>query len=216
MNKTKTNIAILLALILLITAPVYALTASIGNARMILNYEWEKNKENIIEKSILVKNVNDVPVSVQLKPDNDLKDITTIPDNNITLSPKEERDVKFQIKIEQPGEITGKINVFFSDPDGKQAGVVLSSSIIIFAVGEGSAIPSNTTKPPITNPPINNITTDNGNKTPVSVSVGGTGNTILNNNASKDESGANLFVIASIALLAVILLAIIIIIIKRS
>ncbi|MBS3108629.1 hypothetical protein J4409_02035 [Candidatus Woesearchaeota archaeon] len=209
MNRIKT-IALLLVFIMSLAMPVYALTASIGNARMILNYTLEKNKENILEKSILVKNVNDMPVLIQLKSEGDIKDITTISENNFTLAAKQDKDVKFSIKLTQPGEITGKINVFFSDTEGTQAGAVLSSSIIIFVLGEGSVTPSpNQT----INPIIKNNTIDNPeNKTPVTVSVGGTGNVII----EKPESEVNTLFIAFIVLMAIILFAIIIIIIKRS
>src|SRR3989344_673251 len=208
MEALKTRLSIILLILIAFSLPVNALTAAIGNARMILNYTLESNKENVLEKSILVKNPNNITLLVNLQPEGDLDGITSFEENNITLAPETDKDVKFKVTLTEPGELTGKINVFFRDPEGNQAGIALSSNIIIFVLGEGSVMP--TTNQTTKNPEKNN-TANNVNKTPVTVSVGGEGNNAVTGNTIKDNNeGVNWFFIAFIVLLSVMLLAIII------
>ena len=109
---------------------VLAITASIGNARMILRAEIGDK----IEKSILVKNVNDVAVNVALTASGDLKDYIIIKDINFTLEPGDEKKAFFTIEVKKSGTTESKINVQFT-PVGEKNGVGLSSTIIIIADG---------------------------------------------------------------------------------
>jgi hypothetical protein len=86
-----------------------------------------------IEKTILVKNVNDVPVNVTLEASEDFKDMVKIIDKKFTLEPEEEKDARFTITIRKEGDYEGKISVLFAPEGGSGAGVALSSSIIIHA-----------------------------------------------------------------------------------
>lgn len=219
MDKSGMKFVVFLVVLLLLLASVNALTAAIGNARMIINYTLEKNKENILQRSILVKNTNNASVLVNLKPAGDLEDITTIPDNNITLAPDTDKDFTFLVTLSQPGELDGKINVFFTDPEGKQSGLVLSSNIVIYVLGEGTVLPKNnqttvTSTKNETKQPVDG-TVDNSGKTPVTVSVGGAGNAAASNNDAND-SGINWFFVAFIILMSAIFVAIIIFMMKRS
>ena len=219
MKTMNLKIAMIFVVLIISSFLASALTASIGNARMILNYTLEKDKENVIEKTILVRNVNNVSVLVNLKPDAAIKDITEIPENNVTLEPNSDKDFIFRIRPTQPGEIEGKINVFFSDPSGKQTGVVLTSTIIMYVLGEGTTIQQNN------NNTIKNQTNNNTavvedvpkkNATGVRVSVGGSGGSVVNGEENKDANGVSWFFISFIVLLSIIFLAIIIIILRRE
>ena len=109
---------------------VHAITGSIGNARMVLRV----NTGDKVEKYVLVKNVNEVPVNIELIKSGDLADYMAIKDNNFTLAPGQDRKVYFTIDINEPGTTESKINVKFS-PEEKGNGVGLSSTIIVIAKG---------------------------------------------------------------------------------
>ena len=87
-----------------------------------------------IEKFILVKNVNDVPVNIELTKGGDLADYIEIKDNNFILAPRQDRKAYFTINIKESGTSESKINVKFS-PEEKGNGVGLSSTIIVIAEG---------------------------------------------------------------------------------
>ncbi len=106
---------------------VSSITASIGNSRMILRAESGEK----LEKYVLVKNVNDVPVTVELVVSGDLENYTEIKDNNFTLSPEEEKKAYFTIESPVKGMSTSKIYVKFIPEEGNTVGLV--STIIIIA-----------------------------------------------------------------------------------
>lgn len=130
MDKKIVFVISLLMSLILITN-VLAITASIGNARMILRVETG----DTIEKSILVKNMNNVSVNIAITASGDLKDYITIKDNNFTLDPGEEKNAAFSIKVTKTGTTESKINVQFTPVDGKN-GAGLSSNIMVIASGE--------------------------------------------------------------------------------
>lgn len=130
MNKKILVVAILLLSLILITN-VLAITASIGNARMILRAETG----DTLEKSILVKNINNVSVNIVLTASGDLQDSITIKDKNFTLQPNEEKNAYFTIKVTKTGTTESKINVQFTPVGGKN-GAGLSSTIVVIASGE--------------------------------------------------------------------------------
>lgn len=130
---------------------VSAITGSIGNAKMILSKTLypelgtlDGKKTVTIEKSILVKNVNDVPVNVTLEADADGEKFIDIIDESFILEssnngiPAEKKAV-FQIRIKDKGYYEGKINVFFKPLEKNQPGIVLTSTVIVNA-GEGDEI----------------------------------------------------------------------------
>ncbi|MCX6748653.1 MAG: hypothetical protein NT076_03535 [Candidatus Pacearchaeota archaeon] len=116
-----------------------AITGSIGNARMILYPEvgfWGTT----IEKTILVKNVNNVSVNVSLEAANEtFAKMVTILDSDFVLLSGENKNARFEINIKKVGDYEGKINVFFKPTEGKGSGVVLSSTIIIYATENGAS-----------------------------------------------------------------------------
>lgn len=126
-SKTITS-AILVFLILANLISVSAITGSIGNARMILHAE----QGDEIDKYILVKNVNDVPLDIELSASGDLADYVDIKDEKFILAAGEEKQAQFTIKVAKAGTTETRINVKFT-PIGGGNGVGLSSTIIIIA-----------------------------------------------------------------------------------
>ncbi len=111
---------------------ITAITGSIGNARMILRGEVGDE----IQKSILVKNVNDIPLKIETFPSGDLKNSIEILDNNFTLQPDEQKKANFILKITKSGTTESNINIKFTPEDGN--GVGLSSTVIVIAKGNDS------------------------------------------------------------------------------
>lgn len=128
-------------LTLVFSTAIHALSASIGNARMILRVDVMPGKITTIERTIKVNNVNDVPVFIELVPADDLEYRTTILDTNVTIQPGESQDLGFKTDIYKPGDYEGTIGVkFYGIEDGKVkgSGVGLQSTIIIQAKGPES------------------------------------------------------------------------------
>jgi len=125
-------------LVLVLILPLcHALTASIGNAKMILRPDVPAGETITIDRSILVKNVNNVSVRVNLEPDEIYEKIIEIYDNEIVLEPGEEKKANFRITLTSGGKYSGKILISFgpADPDVKENSVGLASNIIIIAGG---------------------------------------------------------------------------------
>lgn len=132
-NKYITSGIFVVLLLVFFINDVYAITGSIGNARMVLRPELGDK----IEKSILVKNINDVPVNIELSVLGDLEKYIIIKDNNFVLQPGDERKAFFVIDVQKGGTTETKINVKFSPIDGGN-GVGLSSTIVIIVDEEDS------------------------------------------------------------------------------
>jgi len=133
MFKQKLSLAFIIVLILMNSLYVSAITGSMGNARMILYPEVNGWFATEIEKSILVKNVNDVPISIQLKVDEEGKEFIELIDEEFVLQANQEKKAQFIVKVRKEGTYNGKINVFFTPLDGEGPGVVLSSEIVVIA-----------------------------------------------------------------------------------
>lgn len=88
-----------------------------------------------IERSILVNNVNDVPIDIALEVDESGKEFIELIDSEFSLQPNNNKKAHFLVKVKKEGRYEGRINVFFSpsDPETKQPGVVLSSQIVVNA-----------------------------------------------------------------------------------
>ena len=131
MGKKIFSILIAFALIAFFISSAYAITGSIGNARMILRASVGDN----IEKYILVKNVNNVSLTIELLPSGDLGEYIKIRENNFTLSPGGEKRAYFTINVAKNETTESQINVKFIPSEGN--GVGLTSTIIVIASGEG-------------------------------------------------------------------------------
>jgi hypothetical protein len=135
MNK---KLFILAVLLFLLVPYANAITGSIGNAKAIVTVDLSES--NILERTVLVKNVNDFAINIKLEAVDDLETITKIIDSEFELGPNEEKKAAYKVTIPKEGTYNGNIVVFFNPPDGKGAGVVLQSNLVINAVGEGSGI----------------------------------------------------------------------------
>lgn len=130
MNINKTIIySILVALILLSPEFTTAITASLGNSRMTLRAA----PDEIVEKSILVKNVNDVPLTINVSTSGELADNIIIKEKTFRLNPGEEKKMIFTIKAEEEGKTESKINFGFNPDEGNGIGL---SSVITFLSDE--------------------------------------------------------------------------------
>ena len=124
--------AIVMIYVIFSISIVSAITGSIGNARMILRVD----QGDLIEKSILVKNINSVSVDVELSASGDLEKNIKIIDDKFTLPPGQDKKAYFTIDVKEAGSFESKINVKFSPSEGGN-GVGLSSTVIVIA-GDGS------------------------------------------------------------------------------
>lgn len=130
-GKTVVASVFIVVLLLSLVSGVYAITGSIGNARMILRPDLG----DTIDRTILVKNVNDVALNIELSAVGDLADEFNIIDSEFQLAAGTEKNARFTVKITRSGTTETKINVKFS-PLEKGNGVGLSSTIIIIPQGE--------------------------------------------------------------------------------
>src|SRR4030042_6658057 len=121
-NKIIFIFSLLTAFILI--ENVLAITGSIGNAGMIIQATTGEE----IEKYVLVKNVNDVPLDINLSASGELAGSVDIKDREFTLNAGEEKKAYFTIKALMPGTTETQINIAFTPEDGH--GVGLSSTVI--------------------------------------------------------------------------------------
>lgn len=130
-NKQILSIVFSVVLLLSFVSSVYAITGSIGNAKMILRPEVGEE----VRRSILVKNVNDVALDITLTASGELVNNIKIEDEEFRLEAGDERKAYFTIKSKNPGTFENKINVKFSPVDGGD-GVGLISTVILIAEGD--------------------------------------------------------------------------------
>lgn len=108
-----------------------AITGSMGNAKMVLYPEVNGWTNTVIEKSILVKNVNSMPINITLELDENASKFIELIDKSFILESGEEKKAQFEIRVKKEGKYEGRINVFFRPTEGKESGVVLSSTVIV-------------------------------------------------------------------------------------
>jgi hypothetical protein len=133
--EMKKNLILTFAIILFLSsnALVSAVTGSIANAKMVLYPEVNGWTNTVVEKTISVSNVNDVAINITLKADDNATKFVNIIDESFILQPGEEKKAQIEIKVRKEGRYEGRINVFFRPAEGQEGGVVLSSTIIVFA-----------------------------------------------------------------------------------
>ncbi len=118
------TISALYITILLLTT-VSAITAAIGNSRMIIRAQ----EGEIIERSILVRNVNEVAVNIEIVPSGDLEKEVVIEEKSFVLEPREEKKVPFTIRATKSGTTETVMNVQFIPPAGNAVG--LAAKVIL-------------------------------------------------------------------------------------
>lgn len=129
----RTFIVLFLFIIILIPQ-ISGITGALGNARMILRADVG----DTIEKYILVKNINDVPVDITLSSSGELAEDIEILEPEFTLQSGEEKKAYFILEVTKEGQTEGKINVEFIPEEGES--VSLSSTIIVIVGDSGSII----------------------------------------------------------------------------
>src|SRR3989344_7250315 len=131
-NLAYIFLSIFLIMILLLSISLAsAITAKIGNGRMVLRVQTGE----VIEKYVKVINENNIDVNIELSASGDLADGVVIKEKNFTLKPKEEKNAYFTIVATKAGTTETKINVKFSPLEGA-GGAGLSSVVILIAEGE--------------------------------------------------------------------------------
>jgi hypothetical protein len=170
--EIKKTLIIAFAILFLILGIVLvsAVTGSIGNAKMVLYPEVNGWTNTVIEKTILVKNVNDVPVNITLKLDQNATKFIDLIDESFILEAGEEKKAQIEIAVKKEGRYEGRVNIFFKPVEGKEPGVVLSSTIIVIAKKNTGNAEDNTDTTDTTD----NTTQDNTGDTNPENPVGGT------------------------------------------
>ena len=131
-NLAYIFLSIFLIMILLLSISLAsAITAKIGNGRMVLRVQTGE----VIEKYVKVINENEIDVNISISASGDLADDVIIKENSFILKPKEEKNAFFTIKANKAGTTETKINVKFSPLEGA-GGAGLSSVVILIAEGE--------------------------------------------------------------------------------
>lgn len=194
---------IVLAFLLVNSAMTSAITGSMGNARMVLYPQVDGSKEVKIEKTILVKNVNDVPINVTLVLDPEAEKFMQITDKTFIMEPNTEKKARFTVKVKNEGSYEGKINVFFKPVEGKDAGVVLSSTVIVIAKKNQN-----------TQDTTDDTSSDTSDETDETDNSGITGNVVGGSNGKKLSMGV-IFLITTTVLLLIVLVALIVIAPKK-
>lgn len=131
----KKTLVFAFAIVVLMTGimMVSAVTGSIGNGKMVLYPEVNGWTNTVIPKTILVNNVNDIPVNITLKLDSNASDFIDLVDETFILEAGESKKAEIVIKVKKEGTYEGRVNVFFKPVEGNEAGVVLSSTIVVIA-----------------------------------------------------------------------------------
>jgi hypothetical protein len=162
--KIEKSLVFAFVIVFLITNSVLvsALTGSMGNSRMILYPEVNGWTNTVIEKTILTKNLNNVSINITLALDQNATKFIELVDETYILEPGEERKAEFLVKVKKEGRYEGKINVFFAPIEGKEPGVVLSSTVIVIAKKDQGYEDDPSNPDPDTNTTIE----DNGEITP--------------------------------------------------
>lgn len=196
---------IIFSFIFLSSVLASAITGSMGNARMVLYPEVNGWTYTTLEKSILVKNVNNVPINIKLVADEEGEKFLDVIDKEFVLQAGENKKAGFIVKVKKEGTYEGKINVFFSpsDNESKEPSVVLSSTIIAIAKKAGE----------YNDAEIDECEDDNCDLDNNGISVGTGG--VVGVDGNKKPIGAILLSISSFILL-IILISLIFVILKKK
>ncbi|MDD5178154.1 MAG: hypothetical protein PHT54_02640 [Candidatus Nanoarchaeia archaeon] len=206
--------ALVFILILALALPVSAKLTAYARGQAVLSVDVEEGSTKIIDRTIWVKNVNDIPVKVAIEAAEDLKGRVDVKDAEFILQPNEEKNARYLIQISQPGVYYGKMNVGFSPAEStiKEQGVGVSLAITVSADGPGEKFvspgPNETTDEEDTEVPADDTTDDTTTDDTttdeegpgVSVSPGG-------NNPVEPEKNVNVAMIIFLGLLALVIIA---------
>jgi len=126
---------VLVMMTLSLVGSAYAITGTIGSSRMILR---DVEVGEVIERNILVRNTNDIVVSIELFSTGDIASWITIQESEFELAPDEEKKAYISIDVKENGVHEGNVNVAFTPIDGGN-GVGLTSNIILIVGGDSGS-----------------------------------------------------------------------------
>jgi head-tail adaptor len=133
----KREFIICLALIVILSIlPVYALTASISNPRMVL-YKNITNDKLVFQNSVIVNNKNDYEVNISITPKEIWADRIKVSEPEFVIGAGERKEVSYEITIEEQGHYQGDILVLFRTD--KKEMVAVAQDLEVFAIGKDSA-----------------------------------------------------------------------------
>jgi hypothetical protein len=152
--KTKIIAVILTVSLILLASNAFSIGEGwkLLTGRMVLRVNLDETTKAI--GTIGVRNENEDPVNITLIPSGDIKNITSIDEDNFILFKNEEKWVNFTVGLDKPGEYYGNIIVKFSTVGENESGASmgLSADVIILAEGtspvyedRGSETPSSET-----------------------------------------------------------------------
>ena len=127
MGSLSIKLLFVFIFVMFLSSSVLAITGAIGNGKMVLNGEVG----DILEKSILVINNNNISVNISVYALGDLLDYIDILDEEFVLLPNERKKAYFRVELTQPGTFNPRINVKFTSTNESGGGVGLTSNIII-------------------------------------------------------------------------------------
>ena len=116
----------------MLSANTYAITASLGNARAIVNVE----APTTLERTLKVNNVNNQTINVKIEALGEFKDLVDVKDKDFSLNSNESKNAMYSINIKQPGNYEIKLGVTFIPKKGQAVG--LSAVLVVKASGEGT------------------------------------------------------------------------------
>jgi hypothetical protein len=190
------NICLILLVVVLTLSVASAITGSLGNSRVVLRLEPGET----VEKYVLIKNVNDIPVKINVSVGGDLEKNVKLTEKGFDLQPGEEKKVYYTIKAQNIENITEtKLAIGFGSEQGN---VGLISTIVVITTKSGNADSGGI---------FDIFNSDEENVTNSDV----TGN-VANDSGSKLNISPMFFLIGSSALLFVMLVVLIVVMSKRN
>ncbi len=130
--RNQQYLAILLLGLIISASFASAITATLGNSRMILRAEEGETVENFLR----VINTNDIPVDIEITATGDLEKDFKLRDDKFSLAPKEEKRAYFTVKSKDEGSFQTKLNVLFRPAEGNAVGLLAN---VILIVGESDS-----------------------------------------------------------------------------
>jgi len=144
MGEAMKKALLLILVFLVLIGDVFALTAALGTARGIVRVDVEEGQTVTLDRTLKVINKNDVNVKVGLEVSGDFVGRMDLEETELLLSPGEEKEVRYLVRINQPGTYQGKIRAGFAREDGQGAGVGTIYTLIVLAEGPGEEFVSET------------------------------------------------------------------------
>ena len=114
------NYLIAFILLILCASSGTAITASILTGMIQVNVD---KAPSTFQKSIGVKNENNVTVDISFSPSDDIKSMVSMETYNLSLAPGEQRFVKFNLTVPELKEYRSNIKIIFSVPGSNKSDI---------------------------------------------------------------------------------------------